>query len=247
MAKLFLDGMFTSVSNSPSAVGITFPAGDYQYRKLVGLIIGDPTFSAQTKWGPVINDVSNLTDISALMGSPDLVSWISASTMCWKGTSPLSISIDFYLINYARGLNIESDLKDFVKLASLYQAAPGVFAEGARTQVHGGYAADIFKDNTDLFNGRINSLKDLKDNQRLRTIDDLSDSEGNIKNTVILKFGGKSMVRNLLLTRVNVTESTVEVADSSGNNRKPLYYRVSAQFTGAKPLISLDVDKMFEF
>ena len=111
MAKLFLDGIFSKATNSPSSVGITFPVGDNQFEKLVGLMIGDITFSAQNKWGPVINDLTNLADFSALVGSQDLVSWISASTMCWKGTEPLSIGIEFYLINYAKNLDLERKLK----------------------------------------------------------------------------------------------------------------------------------------
>ena len=127
MAKLFLDGVFTNASNSPSSVRITFPTGDNTFDSLVGLMIGDITFGAQNKWGPVINDISNLSDISTLAGSQDLFSWISASTMCWKGTEPLAISIEFYLINYAKNLGLEAKLKNldtpytFKHLASSYK------------------------------------------------------------------------------------------------------------------------------
>ena len=60
-----------------------------------------------------------------------------------------------------------------------------------------------------------------------------------------LWFGHKSKIKNLLLSKISVTESNIEVADQDGGNIKPLYYRVSAQFTGVRPLITTDVDEMF--
>ena len=37
----------------------------------------------------------------------------------------------------------------------------------------------------------------------------------------------------------------MEVSDINGNSIEPLYYRVSAQFTGVKPLLTTDVDSIF--
>ena len=123
-AKLYLDGIFKFESGSPSSVRIIVPnpsndTADMESLELVGLMTGDVTFSAQNTWGTVVNDLTNLQDLSSLMGSGDMVSWISASTMCWKGTSPLGISIEFFLINYAKNLNLENKLKTFVKLAAI--------------------------------------------------------------------------------------------------------------------------------
>ena len=75
----------------------------------------------------------------------------------------------------------------------------------------------------------------------------LYDSNGNALGSLTLRFGHKSTIRNVLLSKIDVTESNVEVIDQAGGNIKPLYYRVSAQFTGVRPLLSTDVDHMFNY
>lgn len=245
MANLFLDGIFSNNSTSPSSVRIYMPnPTDASLIKvdLVGLMLGDPTFSAQNKWGTVINDVSNLADLSSLMGDSNMFSWVNASTMCWKGTSPLTMGFEFYLINYKRGLNLEANLKELVKLASLAASPNATDNSRYKVQVHGGYAVDVFGDNSSAFwtskieNGAA-GLKDLG----------LKDIGDNAKSSLTVTFGNKSSVRNLLVSKITVTESNVEVSDQTGNNRKPLYYRVNIQFTGARPLLTKDVDYMFNF
>ena len=52
-------------------------------------------------------------------------------------------------------------------------------------------------------------------------------------------------LRNMLIQRLNVTPSIVEVATKTGSNPKPLYYRVSISLIGSRPFLSTDVDKMF--
>lgn len=252
MAKLFLDGIFTDGSNSPSSVRITIP--NYNTRSavpdlmLVGLMTGDVTFSAQNSWGTVINDLTNLQDLSALMGSDSMFSWISASTMCWKGTSPLSIGIEFYLINYKKGLNLEENLKTLVKLAAIAKDPNATFGAGFKAMVHGGYAPEIFKNNEDNFFtvGDVSSIRSLKNPI---STENVYGAGGDITQSALgaiqLWFGHKSKIKNLLLSKISVTESNIEVADQDGGNIKPLYYRVSAQFTGVRPLITTDVDEMF--
>ena len=260
MAKLFLEGIFGSDSQSPSSVRIFQPyLGNNKTGEppvdLTGLMIGDPTFSAQNKWGTIINDISNLTDISSLVGEASMFSWINASTMCWKGTSPLAIGIEFYLINYKKNLGLESGLKQLVKLASLYGDPDATIGENYKVLVHGGYAADVLTGNKSYFTvGGIDSIAKLNESvgsEEFAGIKSGLYSGGAMKESaqgsISLSFGKKSRIRNLLLSKISVTESNVEVADGNGNNRKPLYYRVNAQFTGVRPLLSVDVDDMFKF
>ena len=251
MSTLFLDGIFTDGSESPSSVKITMPNRSSKSNvpaiNLVGLMQGDVSFSAQNSWGTIVNDISNLADLASLSGSNNMFSWIGASTMCWKGTSPLSIGIEFFLINYKKGLQLEEQLKTLVKLAALDENVDATANSGSYTaQVHGGYAPDLFSDNTSLFFslGEISSSKNLTnpiDNSKLYN------SEGNAVGALQLAFGKKSVINNLLLSKINVTESIIEVSDQSGGTRKPLYYKVSAQFTGVRPLLTVDVDNMFRF
>ena len=253
--KLFLDGIFNTEGNgndSPSAVYITMPFSSGKPEDgapiLIGLMTGDPTWSASNKWGPIINDISNLSDISSLIGSDSMFTWINASTMCWKGTSPLSLSFDFYLINYSKGLEIEAKLRSFVKLASLYKDPDATVGANFKVLVHGGYAADILTGNSGYFDNSndIKSVTDLNNAGNINNLENELYQNGNAKGAIQVQFGHKSKIRNLLLSKVSVTESTIEVADQQGGNIKPLYYRVSAQFTGVRPLITTDVNEMFK-
>ena len=251
MAKLFLDGIFKDreENDSPSAVYIWVPNPSSKLSTpekpyITGLMTGDPSWGAANQWGPIINDVTNLTDISSLIGSDSMFSWINASTMCWKGTSPLTMQIEFFLINYKRGLELEYKLRSLTKLASLYQDRAASLGDKFKVLVHGGYAADIFTSNKKLFDSKSDDIKKLKNNPN-GIIDKLNYHEGSAQGSVTVKFGHKSTIRNLLLSKINITESTTEVADSNGGDIKPLYYRVSATFTGVKPLLTIDVDSMF--
>lgn len=249
--KLFLDGIFEEGNVSPSSVIITMPNPSNKGivpPRLTGLMVGDPSWGASNRWGTVINDITNLSDISSLVGSESMFTWISASTMCWKGTEPLSMSIDFYLINYKKNQSpsLEESLRSFVKLASLYQDPDATGGKDFKVLVHGGYSSDVLSGNSKSF---FTSPKDVADLGKKGGLSSLAENfyggSNNAKGSVQVQFGHKSTISNLLLTKVNVTESTIEVADQNGGNIKPLYYRVSAQFTGVKPLLTVDVDKMF--
>lgn len=242
MAKLYLEGIFSEISSSPSTVNIVIPYSPQEHKILNGLMTSDVSFSAQNTWGPIVNDLTNLQDFGSMMGSDSLFSWIGASTMCWKGTKPLSIGFSFYLINYSQTQeDFKEPLKYLVKLGALNKSSQD-FANGLRVTVHGGYAADLLSSNKEYFDGN----KAFKDSSAL----DLSSYSGLVDadlspGTVSVVFGNKLKVKELLLQKIDVTPSVVEVADSSGNNRKPLYYKVDVAFTGVRPLLTTDVDDMF--
>ena len=254
--KLFLDGIFSTEgdgNDSPSTIYISVPNFSrklYEGVFLTGLMVGDPTWNASNKWGPVLNDLSNLQDVASLIGSQSMFSWVNASTMCWKGTDPLSINVEFYLINYKKDLKLDEKLRAFVKLAALYKDPDATGGSNFKVLVHGGYAADVLTGNSKLFDNT--NIKKSADLGGLSDLKDWGDDggklykDGHAQGAVQLKFGHKSTIRNLLLSRVSVTESTIEVADKDGKNIKPLYYRVGAQFTGVRPLITTEVDTMFK-
>jgi hypothetical protein len=234
----YLTGMFSN-NNSPSRVVITMP----DKSTLTGLMNGDPSFSAGNKWGTVINDLSNLADFSSIIGSSDVWSWIGASTMCWKGTNPLGVSFEFYLINETPSLDLKTPLKALVKLAALSRSDGAVTA--LQVKVHGGYAPEVLANNTSFFTSKNLDIKNLSDFKGKNGLDVLGKTVGSMAGTVQVQFGNKLAIRNLLLSKVDVTASDIEVANANGTNQKPLYYRVSVQFTGVRPLLSGDVDHMF--
>lgn len=251
MAKLYIDNIFKYGNDSPSSVRIEMPYrssnSSVQGIKLTGLMIGDPSFTTQNKWGTVVNDVANLQDLGSLMGSSSMFSWINASTMCWKGTSPLTMGIEFYLINYTRGLNLEEQLKILVQLSAIDRDMSADKNSSSRVTVHGGYAADVLKSNASYWTASVASASVFNSNSDIDSISSSLYSAGNAKGSLTVTFGHKSRIRNLLVSRITVTESNIEVADQNGGNIKPLFYRVSAQFTGVRPLITSDVEDMFSF
>ena len=236
---LFLDGIFDEGNISPSSVYIRYPVVGLSTRNSInGLLISEPTMSSGNTWGPILNDVSNIQDIASLIGSPQMWSWIGASVMCWKGTSPLKTSIEFYLINYKPNLGLEQKLKELNYLTSLYDVNREV-----AVQVHGGYSAKVLEKNRSFFDnevkrdkGESNSNFITRQLERFNSDDLINMEEG----TITIEFGRKLFIRNMLIQRLDVTPSIVEVPDG-----KPLYYRVSMSLTGSRPLLSTDVDRMY--
>lgn len=230
---LFLDGIFDESRVSPSSVNIKFPArmtGTREY--LTGLLISEPTISSQNKWGPILSDITNIQDVASLLGSEHMWSWIGASVMCWKGTEPVKTTVEFYLINYKKNLKIEEKLKDLNYLTSLYDEGKNI-----SVRVHGGYKARVLETNRAFFN---NGSSDFSSSGILQNIqysrEDVNMEEG----TIAIQFGNKMVLKNMLIGRLNITPSIVEVPDG-----KPLYYRVSMDLTGSRPLLSTDVDNMY--
>ena len=252
MAKLFLDGIFKNGNESPSAVYITMPnSPSGRNYILTGLMVGDPTWTVGNKWGPIINDLSNLQDWASIVGSESQFSWINASTMCWKGTNPIGIGIEFFLINYAPGLKLEENLASLTALAAIEKGNYDGMAGNFIVKVHGGYAADVLSGNNKAYFTRKPDINGMTKGKQQDASRDLGGIEsalykgGYAQGAISLRFGNKAKINNLLVSKISITESTVEVADANGNNNKPLYYRVSAQFTGVRPLITTDVNSMF--
>lgn len=246
MANLYLDGIFDSSSGSPSTVRLWIPNKSKTgfNLDLYGLLIGEPTFSLQNKWGPIINDISNLADVTSLMGTASIATWIAASTNCWKGTSPISVGVSFYLINYKTNLGLEEKLKQLTKLAALGQ---GGFASDITSTVHGGYQADIFKSNKEYFTTDAADLKKEQYEDIKSKVDGERDASGKVISAVQVDFGNKISIPNLLLVKIDVTKSAAEVANPDGSDIKPLYYKVDTQFVGVAPATTTDVDFIFNY
>lgn len=246
---LFLDGIYTDGNKAPSAVTIFYPVVNEQGKTadvrhtLTGLIVSEPTVSSSNRWGPILNDVTNIQDVASLLGSENMWSWIGASVMCWKGTDPIKTSVDLYLINYKRGLNFQAKLKELNFLTALRNIGKKV-----AVSVHGGYAARVLETNQTHFN---NGLP--KRDENTTSADwvagalapfELNEGDENWVNmeqgTIQIVFGKKMQLRNMLLQRLDVTPSIVEVPTG-----EPLYYKVSMSLIGSRPLLSTDVDGMY--
>ena len=241
---LFLDGIYDEGRLSPSTVVIRYPTVDGGSRpSMRGLMTSEPTLSSKNKWGPILNDITNIQDVASLLGSSEMWSWIGASVMCWKGTEPIKTSIEFYLINYKKGLNLDKKIKDLNYLTSLYDTGKKV-----AVKVHGGYQARVLETNQAHFNNGVARTRANGQATRdyLSGFSEFGEYENFEQGTIEIQFGNKMSMRNMLIASMDVTPSIVEVADIHGNDPKPLYYRVSLGLIGARPLLSTDVDAMYK-
>ena len=210
------------------------------YESIQGLLTNEVTVSSQVKWGTILNDVSNLQAVASLLGSAKMWTWIGASTMCWYGTEPVKTGFEFYLINYKRGMRLEEKLKNLNLLTSL------VKANSAAVFVHGGYSPPVLTTNNSAFNNG-EKAKGEDAEGILGWLDNVMNGaltnagkEGHDKGTVSVIVGNKITLSRMLIQRLDVTPSTVEVVDGL-----PLYYRVSVSLTGNQPLLSTQVEEMY--
>ena len=242
---LFLDGLFDSETTGklpPSAIKIFFPVLNTQngavrsYENIQGLLTNEVTVSSQVKWGTILNDVSNLQAVASLLGSAKMWTWIGASTMCWYGTEPIKTGFEFYLINYKRGMKLEEKLKNLNILTSL------VKADKVRVYVHGGYEANVLTSNSAIFNNKVEEAREnqIQGASIFETLGNIGDSAASDKGTISVLVGNKVKLDRMLIQRLDVTPSTVEVVDGL-----PLYYRVSLSLTGSQPLLSTQVEEMY--
>lgn len=245
---LFLEGIFNKENYSPCAINIEYPIVGGTWDTMTGLLVSEPTMSTAINWGPILNDLSNIQDISSLIGASQMWTWIGASAMCWKGTSPLKTSVEFFLINYKPGLGLENQLR-FLNYLTCLQRKKG--DEKIAVQVHGGYTAPVLQSNQDFMNNNVSDKKKF-----------IEEAEGSLASwgksvienyvfkpnskidmetgTIRIRFGRKMTISHLLIQKLDVTPSIVEVPDG-----KPLYYRVSMSLTGSRPLLQGDVDEMY--
>lgn len=241
--SLFLEGLFDENSTSklpPSAIKIYFPVLDSTGKnrgieRLQGLLTSDVAFSSQIKWGSILNDVSNLQAVASLLGQQKMWTWIGASTMCWYGTEPIKTGFEFYLINYRRNLGLEDKLTKFNYLTSLFKAG------AASVYVHGGYAPPVLEPNSKVFdNGeKSGTSKASLIEEFLKPFDKQELYDYN-EGTVSIRVGNKIKLSKMLVQRLDVTPSIVEVPDGL-----PLYYKVSVSLIGHQPLLSTQVADMY--
>ena len=248
--NLFLDDIFNEKAPaSPNKVVLSVPIWNGESTKRVtvcGLLASEPNINTGNKWGPILENYASISEFSSLLGLQSMFAWIGASTMCWKGTNPLSLNLDFYLINYRPNLNLEEKLKALTKLTALAEIKTGNLANKVTVAVHGGYSANkILADNQNQFIEN----QQYVENQRMD--DSLGDFFENLgvlftnpdfqPGLVTVQLGNKVSIGNLLVTRVDSIPSMVEV-----ENGKALFYRVNVSLQGSRPLLTTDVDNMYK-
>ena len=244
-----------------------------RYALVTGFLIDDPQITMKNNWEAIIPDTTSLSDFTQLAGMGP-VSWMSTSKAAWKGTDPISLTLNFYLLTYRTaqiaGTNTNAEdprnmpvSEQAAKFAALLAVSPksagdtaGKFAQYG-INVHGGYRANYFEENTD-FSG---DTPDGGQNRRYRLNlgnsteqEFLNDGDGTIQ--IIINGGGKPSMcfTKMLLADATFTPSPVRVGYwNTGNNKirefiptsEPLYIKVSATFRLAHVATVRDVQRMF--
>lgn len=214
--QLYLDQI---ISSNSGTLQIALPSG----AKIKAILTEDPTYSVQNNWGPILPGIQTLSDISQMADSTNIIAFINASSAGWKGTEPLTISVQFILLNYKRGLNIKKQIKELAKMAALEQATNG---GGALVQVHGGYSNKFFADNKTLF------------------IDaDANNGNSSLASTttglITVTIGNQLRIKNLLLADLQVTHSATQVASG-----EPLFIKAEASFRTYRAPLTSDIDSL---
>ena len=243
------------------------------YKNVVGFLSEDPTISMKNSWDAIIPDATSLSDFTQLSGM-GAVSWMSTSKAAWKGTEPITLTLNFYLLTYrtAQVSGTSTNQEDprnmpvseqAARFAALLAVSPKSTGPGAGKfaqygiNVHGGYRANYFETNEN-FNGNTKDAgQDMRHSMYLGNSTEqefLNESDGTIQ--IIINGGGKPTMyfTKMLLADATFTPSPVRVGywRTSGNGTRefvkssePLYIKVSATFRLAHVATVKDAIRVF--
>lgn len=214
-------------------VAFTIPDAENSgtYHALVGLVEQDIKFKSGITWGSIMPDLQTLNEISQIVNSQNMVSWISSSTGSWKSTKPFEFDITFYLVTHSldkakQPHNIKEQASWLVKMCALHTT------DFATARVHGGYTLNLIQDNehqsaSSYFtpDGKINPA-------HARKLTEVNDG------LITMVLGDTMVIDKLLVQNVDITPSSVQVASGI-----PLYIKVDASFRTHRALLTEDIDK----
>ena len=138
-------------------------------------------------------------------------------------------------------MGLEEGLKKLAKLATMMRAAEGGVKGSIFAKVHGGYTPDIFANNNQQFLPNQIDPKTLEKYEWSSGVSDGTMREGVIK----IRIGTNFELDNLILTKIDISRSNVEVKSHKSGTSKPLYYRVQCQLQTCRAALETDVDSMF--
>ena len=230
------ESSFLSCEHIPSVIDMLIPGYSGMLR---GLLTSDTTISLKNTFGAALPNVETIQEAAQLINWSSVPAWIGASAQVWRGTDSVRFPIEFYLINYKPGLKLEEGLKRLAKLATMMRGDEGPLS-GVFAKVHGGYTPDVLANNDQQF------LPNKIDPRTLKTYEDNSSSDGTLRSGVIkIRIGTNFELDNLILSKIDISRSNIEVKNSSHPKPKPLYYKVQCQLQTCRAALETDVDSMF--
>lgn len=256
----YIQNFMPGTSDSPSVADIIIPGGGI----LRALLATDLSIQLANRFGNLLPGVEMLSDIAQAIGSVNIPAWIGASVQGWRGTDPVKLNLELFLINYEPNLGYEAKLKALAKLATITPSSREGVAGHLSQQVHGGYStkASAFATNKQFFQDSVSDEQYVanKDGNKVsnenqlgamkdvgQTIWEGKGGAAGFTGTLTIKVGNRFELKNLLLTAISITPSSVEVySPSSGERPKPLYYRISMSVMTCRTALYTDVDSMFQ-
>jgi len=218
--------------------------------RIRALLDTDIKFSLSNKWGSLIDLGTELSDFQQLLniGHHNLLQWISASSVGWKGSEPLRITFSCYLITYkSKQISIKDQAQSLVSLAALYVNTDGnPVMNQATVKVHGGYEPKVFVGNVDLLgdNTTMDTNLNTGKNNKLPSTSfrDMYTANGDNTGLIAIQWGGPDgpRISGLLLEQCEVEISAVQCAPG-----KPLWIKLTPTLRTFRSMTTKDVERIF--
>ena len=223
---LYLDQILTN--GSSGIIKVDCPTFDKGRVVITGFCPDDVTVSLGNEWGSIMPGLETLTQLSQFLDDGSIISWLSGTKACWKGSKPLTIPITFYVFSYSEGKDAIKTIEPLIELAGVAQGntedSPSNLIKFAKAvlpdswgdkidtigkdimiRVHAGYQVDPFEGNTKYI-------------ERSKNVSDAD-------YTVKISIGSQITLDRLLLSSIQITHSNIQVRGG-----KPLYVKVQADF-----------------
>ena len=260
--SFYIESFMPGTVDTPSVAKIILPS----QKSFEALLSTDVSVQLSNRWGNLLPGVEMLSEIAQAVGAVNIPAWIGASVQGWRGTDPIRLNLEMFLVNYAPNLGYEEKLKELAKLATITESSREDISEHFTQQVHGGYStkASAFATNKQHFLGNHTTTDYVADKDGNTNFGSDSDKYGALKEvgqslwegkggpagytgTITLRVGTRFELKNLLLTSISITPSVVEVCSHYVNEKpKPLYYKISMGVITCRTALYTDVDTMFK-
>lgn len=230
---MYIENLLNNNETPPGTVSLILPNAnaDGGTHTIKGLIEQDVAFDMGVSWGSIIPNMESLTQFSQIVNNQNVFTWVSSSSAAWKGTDPFNFKITFWLVTYKYGqYPIKQQALALAKLCALYCDGENF----ATAKVHGGYTLNLGDSNKSFRN--IGFDKDFNPNSKI-----LSKLVKQNQGLITMKLGGSLTIDKLLVEKVTLTPSSVQVDKDT-----PLYIKVDATFRTNRALLVSDLENMFQ-
>lgn len=212
------------------------------------ILESDIRFSIGNKWGNLIELGTELSDTQQALnlGNHNLFHWISASSVGWKGSEPLTITFTCYLVTVkspeAGQISIKEQALSLISLAALYvNMDDNPVIKNATVKVHGGYEPRYFTGNADLIGDNTHASDNLNKASNIlpsTSLKDMYTSGGDDTGLISVTWGGPQgpNISGLLLEKCEVEVSSVMCAPGI-----PLWIKLTPQLRTFRSLTTKDV------